>query len=96
MTEEDVVKLGGNIELVGFKDIEPGSLVILKKMVGSYVKKFSETVSDFEKFSLELKNKENNKLAAKLYHGGNVKEAQSSGKNLFMALDEVMKKLEKK
>ncbi len=91
---EDIVKLGGNIELIGFKDVEPGSMVVLKKMIGGYVKKFSEAVSNFEKFSLILKNKENNELEAKLYHEGNVKESQSSGKNLFVALDEVMKKLE--
>jgi len=96
MTEEDIVKLGGNIELIGFKDIEPGSIVILKKMVGNYVKKISESVQNFEKFSLTLKNKEKNELNAQLSYSGNTIEAESSGKNLFVALDQVMKQLEGK
>ncbi len=94
MAEEDVVKLGGNIELAGFNEIEPGAMVIVKKMVGIYVKTFSEKHSDFEKLVLTLKNKESNELVVQLYHGGNVKEAQSSAGNLFRALDEVMKKIE--
>ncbi len=94
MTEEDVVKLGGNIELLGFNDIEPGSVVIVKKMIGSYAKQFSEKHSDFEKLVLELKNKDTNEVVVKLHHGGNVKEAQASANNLFMALDEVMKPIE--
>lgn len=91
---KDVVTLGGNIELVGFKDIEPASMVVLKKMVGTYAKTFSEKHSDFEKLVVELKNKDSNEVMVKLHHGGNVKEAQSSANNLFIALDEVMKKIE--
>ena len=90
---EDVITLGGNIELIGFKEIDPGSMVILKKIVGSHVKKFSESVTNFEKFSLTLEKKDDYELNARLQYEGNVKEAQSSGKNLFSALDDVMKKL---
>ena len=38
------------------------------------MKKFSEEVEKFEKFSLSLVNKENNELKAVLSFGGNSKE----------------------
>lgn len=97
MTEtEDIVKLGGNIEISGAKDLDTSSMVILKKMIGSYAKKFSETINNFEKLSLNIKHEgENYELQAELHHEGKVTEAQSSGNNLFVALDDVMKQLEK-
>ena len=40
MTE--TIRLGGNIELVNANGIDGASLVILKKMIGNYARKFSE------------------------------------------------------
>lgn len=93
---EDVIKLGGNIELIGFKQVDIGSLIIVKKIVGSHVKKFSESVSNFEKFSLTLVSFENKELSASLQYDGNNVEVSSSASNLFTALDNVMKHIEEK
>ena len=49
------IELGGNIELSGFKDVDGGSMVILKKVVGNYVRKMNDMTSKFEKLSLNMK-----------------------------------------
>ncbi|MBD3259811.1 hypothetical protein GF371_04255, partial [Candidatus Woesearchaeota archaeon] len=48
--EEDAetIKLGGNIELSGFRDLDGGTMVILKKIVGNYVRKLSDNSEKFE------------------------------------------------
>ena len=43
------ISLGGNIELNGFQDIENAKLVVLKKIIGNYVKQIQEKKSDYEK-----------------------------------------------
>ena len=75
MAETDKIELGGNIELVGFKELDHASMVVLKKIVGTYAKKFSEANSDFEKLVV---TKTDNGIKAELYHGGNVKNSESS------------------
>jgi len=42
MTRMETIKLGGNIELVNTTGIDGASMIILKKMIGSYARKFSE------------------------------------------------------
>ena len=93
----ETIKLGGNIELTGFSDLDGGSMIILKKIVGSYTRKFSDSLKDFEKLVLEL-NEQGNELEinAKLIVGGKETPANEKDKNLFVALDSTLKELEKK
>jgi len=93
----ETIKLGGNIELTGFSDLDGDSMIILKKIVGSYTRKFSDSLKDFEKLVLEL-NEQDNKydINAKLMFGGKETSANAKDKNLFVALDSVLKELEKK
>ena len=44
----DALQLGGNIELSGFREIDPASMVIIKKIVGNYARKFSDHFDGFE------------------------------------------------
>ncbi len=37
--EENGTKLGGNIALVGFEILDPSELIVVKKIVGNYVRK---------------------------------------------------------
>lgn len=92
----ETIKLGGNIELTGFSELDGGSMIILKKIVGSYSRKFSDSLKDFEKLVLEL-NEQGNELEvnAKLIVGGKETSANAKDKNLFVALDSVLKELEK-
>jgi hypothetical protein len=55
MAEDESIVLGGNIELVGFKELDGGSMVILKKMIGNHVRKMSETAENFEKLTVTMK-----------------------------------------
>ena len=97
MVEETLV-LGGNIELTGFRDVDRSSLVIVKKLVGNYARKFNETSSDFEKLSLHLKTLNESKtrfeLHGKLVSEGNPVVAMESDFNLFFVIDRTLKKIE--
>jgi len=46
---EETIELGGNISLIGFRDVEPGKLIVVKKIVGNFVKKIQDQNKDFEK-----------------------------------------------
>ncbi len=97
---ENMIELGGNITLVGFKDVDPGSMLILKKIVGNYTRKLSEKIDGFE--SLELNRKEIHKtegsekheIKAKIVAKGKLYNAESTDRNLFIAVDNVLKKIE--
>jgi hypothetical protein len=97
------IELGGNIQLVGFKEIDRGSLVIVKKIVGNYVKQFATKDPKFQRFTLSLKiihpHEENgekvgkHELHAKLV-GEREHNAEIVDYNLMFAIDKVMKKIE--
>jgi hypothetical protein len=96
----NATELGGNITLVGFKEIEKAELVVVKKLVGSYARKLSDTVSGFESVTVTLKlvhhTEEGNpkyELHAKANVKGNVCAAEVVDRNLFVGLDDVLKKV---
>lgn len=98
--QEDTVELGGNISLSGFKDLEPGSMIIIKKIVGNCAKKFSEKSPDFEKLALTMKKvhekekSEKYEMHAKLILKGKPVVAEDTDRNLFVVIDKVLKKIE--
>jgi len=98
---DDTVELGGNIRLTGFSELDGGSIIVVKKIVGSYAKKFSERCKKFEKLTLTLKTvhkkekSEKYELHAKVADGGKDYNAEITERNLFFALDTVLKKLER-
>lgn len=93
---EDTVTLGSSIELTGFKEIEGATMVVIKKMVGTYVKNISEKAKKFEKINITLKSGEggNFQLETTLVDEGREIKAEESSNNLFFALDKVLKKIE--
>jgi hypothetical protein len=97
--DEAMMELGGNIELVGFKELDNDSLVIVKKIVGNYGKKLSEGLKNFQKLSITMKPihghvAHNFELHGKLLADGQVYTYQVEDHNLFVGLDSVLKKLE--
>lgn len=101
MTDQNTLELGGNIELTGFKDLMPGSMTIIKKIVGTYTKKYTELRPDFERLQLLLKSihqttnvPKNFEINAKLIYGGKVVASETEARNLFHAVDNVLKKIE--
>lgn len=94
-----MIELGGNITLVGFKEIEKGELVVVKKLVGSYTRKMSDSVSEFENLTVTLKivhkteGSEKYELHAKAMIGGKPVTSEITERNLFVGLDTVLKKV---
>ena len=96
----DALVLGGNIELSGFKEIDSGSMVILKKIVGNYARRFTGRCSNFESLSLKMKNVHETEASKKFeVHGMVIDNGQTytsslTDRNLFIVVDNVLKKIE--
>lgn len=97
--ETDSTALGGNITLVGFKDIDRAEIVVVKKIVGSYTRKLSDTVQGFEGITVTLKfvhrteGSEKYEFHAKALLKGSAVATEVVDRNLFVGLDDVLKKL---
>lgn len=90
-------KLGGNISLIGFDVLEPMELVVIRKIVGNYVKKLSNS-SDYESLKLKLKQHKKGKtfiheINAELFANGRNFGANTEEWNLFFALTSVLDKI---
>ena len=94
-----MIELGGNITLVGFKEIEKAELVVVKKLVGNYTRKISDTVSGFENLTMTLKivhkteGSEKYELHAKAMVNGKPITSEVTERNMFVGLDGVLKKI---
>jgi ribosome-associated translation inhibitor RaiA len=97
--DEEIIKLGGNIELSGFREIERINNVVINKIVGSYARKFSEISTNFEKLQINLKtihdtgNSRKIEIHAKASDNGKVFASEVVDRNLYFALDTVLKKV---
>ena len=96
---DDVMQLGGNIELSGFREIDSASMIVLKKIVGNYAKKMSEIAEKFEKLHLTMKpvheteKSEIYEIHAKLMNNGKPFVSEAAERNLFVAVDNALKKV---
>lgn len=95
---KDLMQLGGNIELSGFGNIDGASMVILKKIIGNYGRRMSEISSKFEKLSVAMKpvdDEESKKfeIHAELINDGKSLTSETIEKNLFVAVDNALKKI---
>ena len=97
---KDMLALGGNIELTGFSDIDRGSMAVVKKIVGNYARRFSDAYTEFSSLSVKMKRiherekSEKYEFHSALTLGGRSFYADIVDRNLFFALDRVLKKLE--
>lgn len=102
-TEQDKVNeslaLGGNIDLVGFKQVSLSDVVVVKKLVGHYTRKIQEHCANFEKITIMLKeihkvdNNAKHEIHVKVLDNGKSFSAEEVDKNLFVALDAALKKM---
>jgi len=94
---DDTQKLGGNIELSGFSSLDHGSQIVLRKIIGSYARKFSDKMNGIDLLKLAVSASEGN---IEVQGGLEVKGASHSAKvtesNVFVAVDKALKELEKK
>lgn len=96
------IELGNSIKLTGFKEIDPGSMVILKKMIGNFVRHATDSYEGFEQLHMTLKEvhaSEDGKskkfqIAAKVLLGGKDYHSEVTGLNIFVTVDDVLKKIE--
>ena len=96
---DDILQLGGNIQLAGFRDIDGASMVILKKIIGNYVRKMSEVAKKFESLNVTMKpvheteKSEKYEIHAKLLDNGKPIVSEVVERNLFVAVDNALKKI---
>lgn len=99
MEESQEQQLGGNIVLSGFKIFDGGTMVVLKKIIGNYARRFS-TVQGFERLHVnvkaihEVENSKKFEINAKLMHKGQTAAAETTEHNIFVGVDAVLKKIE--
>ena len=97
--DEETVELGGKIQLTGFSSIEHGQLIVVKKIVGHYAKKFSDMNEGFNGLKVTMKkihgeDSDKFELNALLDIPGGPYNAKVEDRNLFFGIDKVMKKIE--
>ncbi|MBN2458515.1 hypothetical protein JXB31_05280 [Candidatus Woesearchaeota archaeon] len=94
-----MIELGGNIELVGFREVDGGSMIIIKKIVGNYARQFSDKSKDFKKLTLSLKKVHEREKSEKYeLHAKMVADkdhnSEVTDRNLLIAVDKVLKKIQ--
>lgn len=99
MGDAEKIELGGNITLAGFKDLDHAELIVVKKITGSYTRKFSDALKDFESLSVTMKDvhktpkSQKYEIHGKLMVGGKAHTSEVIDRNLFVALDSSLKKI---
>ncbi len=97
---DDSMQLGGNIELSGFKDLDGSSMVVLKKIIGNYGRRMSDISDKFESLKITMKpvheteKSEKYEIHAQLMNDGKPFVSEVVERNLFIAIDSALKKIE--
>ena len=97
---DDKLELGGNIELSGFSSLDGSVMIVLKKIVGNWAAKLSDKSKSFGGLSLTMKivhakeKSEIYELHCKLTDNGKVIASSAEERNLFLAVDSVLKKIQ--
>jgi hypothetical protein len=93
-TDSEPQVLGGNIELRGFNALDGGSMIVLKKIIGNYARRFADSHQS-EKLALTLaQNADTYALTGSVLLQGREFRAEHAGKNVFFLVDSVLKKIE--
>ena len=94
MNRDQVMKLGGNIELVGFDDIDKQHMIILKKIIGNHVKDLSSSEIGYKKLEVFLEDSPDDTymLSAKLICDETF-EASCNHPNILVCIDRLIKKV---
>ena len=94
---DDTLELGGNIELTGFRELDPGSMIVVKKIIGNYARKFSNKV-ELQKLKITLKpvhgEDSRYEVHSTILTSDKDYIAEVTDHNIFFVLGKAMKKLE--
>ncbi len=91
--------LGTNIELSGFRNIDSPSKDVLKKMISNHIHRISELCKKVDNLHITLKpihereRSEKYEVHAKLNNNGKIFVSEAVDRNLFVAVDDVLKRL---
>ena len=94
------MELGGNIELLGFDELDSSELIVLKKIIGNYARKFSDYLKeDYQSLSVHLKQVHGKKshkceINVTLVSAKKTYKSEISAVNLYMCIADVLKKIE--
>jgi len=91
-----MIELGGNIKLKGFNDLDPATIIVVKKIVGNYTKQLTEKNPDFSELFLDLsKNEKNFNLNVNFSKKSGNLESDAEGPNLFFVISAALEGLTK-
>lgn len=85
----DTIDLGGNIKLSGFSDVDPTSMIIVKKIVGNIARELQEQQSVSE-FHLNLSRDNKNITIHANITGSKVFSGTATETNLFFAINKAL------
>lgn len=94
-----MIELGGNITLAGFKELEPAELIVVKKVVGRYARKLSDSLKNFENLTLTMKivhktpKSQKFEIHSKVMVKGKPYTSEVVDRNLFFAIDSSLQKV---
>src|SRR3990170_2817202 len=94
------MELGGNIELSGFNETDTSELIVLKKIIGNYARKFSDYLGQgYERLIINLKHVHGVKsskfeVQVRLLANGGQINSEVTENNLFVAIADALKKIE--
>lgn len=77
-----MIVLGDKISLDGFDDLSPASLIVVKKMVGSFARRLAEE-KGYDRLVIF---RQGDDISVKSIKGGNEYEGKSSDINIFFGL----------
>ncbi len=83
-----MIKLGERIILEGFEEVEPAHLILVKKVVGVFAKKFCEQEN------LEVRLGREGEEFIVCAKAGSEKTGEGRSTNLFVAIGSALKKVE--
>ena len=90
----DTLILGGNIQLTGFQEFRGDEMVIVKKIVGNYAKKFSEQCQ-FERLEVDVRaGADAFEVSGTVMNNGTPVSSVSTDGNFFFVLDKVLRDIE--
>ena len=87
---DSAVRLGGNIELFGVENLDHATMIVLKKIIGTYARKFSEKGLDRLSVSFSVPE-----IKIEAVSQGNTFLSSASHSNVFFGVDAALKGIEK-
>ena len=95
-----MIELGGNIVLAGFKEVDPATMIIVKKIVGNHVRTLTSHLQDkFQRVKVTLKGVHKTEGSQKYELHSHLEcgkdcHAEHTDRNLLVGIDKVFKKVQ--